>query len=353
MNKTVKKTIIVLVVLLAIVVGISLVLYGLNRPVDRTDQTYKNVTIQQGSSTEDIAKTLKKEKLINSVSQYKFLSKIWRYDGQYKAGIYSLSPSMTKSEIADVIKAGQSQALTVTIPEGYTVEQTAQLLADQGLVDKDKFLDVCANGDFSQFSFVPTDKSGDAHRLEGFLYPETYQVPVGADEEQIVTIMLNQFQTVYNTRYQKKAESMGLTTEQVITIASLIEKEAAVDEDRGKVASVIYNRLKADMPLQFCSSVQYVLGLQGIHREILTNADTQIDSPYNTYTHAGLPPAPICSPGKASIRAALWPDDTDYMYFVVSYKLDGTNEFTSDYDEFQKLTDKYAKAIEKRDSKNN
>ena len=351
MNKTVKKAIIILVIILAVVVAASLGLSALNKPLNRNDQTYKNVTIEQGSSTGDIAAILKKNGLINSEGSYKFLSKIWRYDGKYKAGMYSLSPSMTKSEIADIIKSGKSQGLTVTIPEGYTVDQIAKLLADQGLVDKDKFLDACANGDFSKFSFVPSDKKGDPNRLEGFLFPETYQLPVNADAEQIIVMMLSQFQTVYSDKYQKKAESMGLTTEQVITIASLIEKEAAADQDRAKVASVIYNRLDKDMALQFCSSVQYLLDKQGIHKEILSEADTQIDSPYNTYINQGLPPAPICSPGKASIRAALWPDKTDYLYFVVSPKLDGTNEFTSDYDEFQKISSEYAKAVEKRDSK--
>lgn len=225
MNKTVKKAIVILVIILAVVVAASLGLSALNKPLNRNDQTYKNVTIEQGSSTGDIAAILKKNGLINSEGSYKFLSKIWRYDGKYKAGMYSLSPSMTKSEIADIIKSGKSQGLTVTIPEGYTVDQIAKLLADQGLVDKDKFLDACANGDFSKFSFVPSDKKGDPNRLEGFLYPETYQLPVNADAEQIIVMMLSQFQTVYSDKYQKKAESMGLTTEQVITIASLIEKK--------------------------------------------------------------------------------------------------------------------------------
>lgn len=139
---------------------------------------------------------------------------------------------------------------------------------------------------------------------------------------------------------------MGYSLNEIMVIASIIERETQVDEERGKVSSVIYNRLKEGMPLQMCSTVQYILGEQ---KEILSNADTQIESPYNTYINQGLPPGPICCPGLASIEAALYPDETDYLYFVVSDKLDGTQKFSSDYNQFLKDKEDYYNALEQQE----
>lgn len=345
-RKALRKALIILVVIFAVIIGISSVLSSLNSPYDRTDNTYTNVKIEEGSSTTDIAAALKKAKLIKSERNYKILSKVWRYDGKYKAGVYSVSPSMSPSDIAQIIVKGNSNASSFTIPEGMTIYQIADTLSEQGFVDKDKFINELQNGDFSKFSFLDGAQTGKNH-LEGYLFPNTYQVGVDADEEQIITTMLDQFDTVFTDKYKKRAKKLGYSENQIIIIASIIEREAKVDKDRPKVASVIYNRLDKGMALQMCSTVQYALGKQ---KQSLSVADTKIDSPYNTYINEGLPPGPICCPGEASIKAALYPDDTDYLYFVVSEKLDGTHNFSSSYEQFQKDTKAYENALEKADA---
>ena len=341
MKKSVKKALGILIALLLILIALSASLLIINKPKDRTDNTFVVVKIKEGSSTNDIAKELYKKGVISSVSKYKLVSKIWRYDGKYKAGSFSVSPSMRSSDIAQTIVKGVSSTKTFTIPEGYTIEQTATKLDKEGIVNKDKFLEIAKHGNFSKFSFLKGAQTGDNH-LEGYLYPDTYAVDLDADETQVITTMLNQYDKVFTKKYRKRAKELNLSENEIIIIASLIERESQYDGDRAKIASVIYNRIKAGMPLQIDATIQYALGKP---KENLSIADTKIDSPYNTYTNKGLPPGPICSPGKASIKAALYPESTDYLYYVVSEKLDGTHNFSKDYNKFLKDKEAYSKAL--------
>lgn len=341
MKKSAKKALTILIVILLILIALSATLLIINRPKDRNDNTFVIVKIEAGSSTDDIARALHKKGVISSVSKYKLVSKLWRYDGKYKAGSFSVSPSMRSSDIAQTISKGVSSTKNFTIPEGYTLEQTAKKLDNEGIVNKDKFLDVARHGDFSKFSFLKGAQSGDNH-LEGYLFPDTYAVDLDADETQIITTMLNQYDKVFTKKYRERAKELNLTENQIIIIASLIERESQYDGDRAKIASVIYNRIKAGMPLQIDATIQYALGKT---KENLSIDDTKIDSPFNTYTNKGLPPGPICSPGKESIKAALYPEDTDFLYYVVSEKLDGTHNFSKDYNQFLKDKDAYSKAL--------
>mgnify|MGYP000961710610 FL=1 len=341
MKKSAKKALTILIVILLILIALSATLLIINRPKDRNDNTFVIVKIEAGSSTDDIARALHKKGVISSVSKYKLVSKLWRYDGKYKAGSFSVSPSMRSSDIAQTISKGVSSTKNFTIPEGYTLEQIAKKLDKEGIVNKDKFLDVARHGDFSKFSFLKGAQSGDNH-LEGYLFPDTYAVDLDADETQIITTMLNQYDKVFTKKYRERAKELNLTENQIIIIASLIERESQYDGDRAKIASVIYNRIKAGMPLQIDATIQYALGKT---KENLSIDDTKIDSPFNTYTNKGLPPWPICSPGKESIKAALYPEDTDFLYYVVSEKLDGTHNFSKDYNQFLKDKDAYSKAL--------
>lgn len=341
MKKSVKKALVILIVILLILIAISSCLSALNKPKDRKDNTYVVVKIEEGSSTEDIANALYKKGVISSVTKYKILSKIWHYDGKYKAGSFSVSPSMRSSDIAETIIKGVASTKTFTIPEGYTIEQTASKLGKEGIVDKDKFLAATKSDDFKKFKFLDEAQSGDNH-LEGYLFPDTYAVDLDADENQIITTMLNQYEKVFTKKYKERAKELNYSEKDIIIIASLIERESQVDGDRAKIASVIYNRIKADMPLQIDATIQYALGKP---KESLSLNDTKLDSPYNTYMNKGLPPGPICSPGRESIKAALYPEDTDYLYYVVSEKLDGTHNFSKDYNQFLKDKDAYSKAL--------
>lgn len=346
-KKKARKILGLLIFIMIIFIG-GLGIFAINTaPLDRNNTSHTMIKINEGDTTTDISNTLVEKKIIKSKSAFKFFSKISGYDSKYKPGVYSLSPSMSLNQVAKTIVLGKSKNYLFTIPEGYTIKQTAELLSEQGIVSKDKFLDTARNNKFQEFSFLKSAQSGENH-LEGYLFPNTYSVSIDADEEQILTTMLDEFNSKFTPEFKKRAKEMGYSINDIIIIASIIERESQTPEDRAKISSVIYNRLKINMPLQMCSTVQYILGKQ---KPILSIKDTQIDSPYNTYLHKGLPKGPICSPGEASIKAALYPAKTDYLYFVVSEKLDGSHNFSKDFDKFEKDSKAYQEALKKKNKK--
>lgn len=334
-----KKKILIAVICVAVIMVAGAVFYitGLGKALDSNDTQTVSVIISSGSSTGQIGQILEEEGIISSADKFKIWSRIKGYDSRYKAGTYTLSPSMDFQEIADIIVSGKVTTVNFTIPEGYTIYQTASAIAAKGLGDYDTLVSLIEAGDF-EYDFLKAAQNN-KNKLEGYLFPNTYTVDEGMNEEQIIKVMLDQFEKQPYKVYAESGSSYSLND--IITVASIIERECKVDEERPLVASVIYNRLAKGMPLQMCSTVQYVLGKQ---KEVLTYADTRIESPYNTYTNTGLPPGPICSPGLAAIKAALNPADTDYLYFVLSEKLDGTSNFSSDYAQFEKDKAAYDKA---------
>ena len=343
----------ILMVIIAVVIIVLIAVFafiGYSKSLDKAFDPEKKdtqyVEIVPGSTTVDIGNTLEEKGIIESASKFKTYTKLKRTGSLYQAGTYGFSPSMKLSEIAQTLIDGKTSQMTFTVPEGYTIYQIGEKLAADGVVDLDKFNDLLVNGDFD-YDFLKGAQSGSNH-LEGYLFPETYVVEFGASEETIINTMLGQFDKVLTDEMRKDIKKSGHTLNEIMAIASIVEREAKVDNERGKVSSVIYNRLKIDMPLQMCSTVQYVLGEQ---KEILTYADTEIESPYNTYVNPGLPPGPICCPGEEAIKAAIYPDDTDYLYFVVSEKLDGTQNFSSDIEKFEKDKAAYYDALEGKSGK--
>lgn len=334
-----KKKILIAVICVAVIIVAGAVFYitGLGKALDSNDTQTVSVIISSGSSTGQIGQILEEEGIISSADKFKIWSRIKGYDSRYKAGTYTLSPSMDFQEIADIIVSGKVTTVNFTIPEGYTIYQTARAIADKGLGDYDTLVSLIETADFD-YDYLDLAQDN-KNKLEGYLFPNTYTVDEGMNEEQIIKVMLDQFEKQPYKVYAESGSSHSLND--IITVASIIERECKVNEERPLVASVIYNRLAKGMPLQMCSTVQYVLGKQ---KEVLTYADTRIESPYNTYTNTGLPPGPICSPGLAAIKAALNPADTDFLYFVLSEKLDGTSNFSSDYAQFEKDKAAYDKA---------
>lgn len=322
--------ILVLVIVMgACIIGANAYINGLNKPYDDTSEDYCTVSVPTGSTTTRIGQILEEQGVIKSASDFKIYSKVKKYDGTLKAGEYTLSRSMTLTEILDILQSGVSDTMRFTLPEGLTVNQTADRLAEQNLINRDEFMNLLQYGDFD-YKFIDSLPAGE-NRLEGFLFPETYEIFTNASEEDIINRLLAQFDTVFTDEYYKRAEELGYSVKDIVTIASLIERETRVDEERAVVASVIYNRLAIGQALQIDATVQYALGEQ---KQFLTYADTQINSPYNTYMIPGLPPGPICSPGKASIEAALYPEDTDYYYYVLKAADSTEHNFAETYDQF-------------------
>ncbi|MST52129.1 endolytic transglycosylase MltG [Hornefia butyriciproducens] len=348
--------VILLIVALLIVLFLGLIIYANSlggNARDSGSKTMITVAIEKGSTTSDIGALLEKKKIINSGSAFKLYTAYKRLDGTYQAGTYALSPSMTASEISHILQNGKTNDITFTIPEGYTEYDIASRLASIGLVDKDQFVSLLENGGFStEYTFLKKAQKG-KHNLEGYLFPSTYTIPATSDGDFIISTMLSAYQKVFTDADRAKAKKLGYSENEIIIIASIIEKEAAVDEDRAKVASVIYNRLDDGMALQMDSTVQYVLSLSSDRKKDLSIDDTKVDSKYNTYKYTGLPPGPICNPGRASIEAALNPAKTKYMYFILSDRLDDTMVFSTTYKQFLKDKEAYYKARDKAESKNN
>lgn len=331
-----KILIIAAITLVAIAVTGMAFITSLNGALDSSSEARITVTIPSGSSTIYIGEVLEEKGVIKSASKFRWYSKINNYDGKLKAGEYNLGPAMELKEIMALLVAGKSNTAMFTVPEGYTVNQTADKLAAENLINKDAFMQQVKAGkfDYGFMQYLPTGEN----RLEGFLFPETYETYTTANEAQIIDRMLAQFDRIFKPEYYERASEMGYSVYEIVTIASLIERETRVDDERAKVASVIYNRLDIDMKLQIDATVQYALGAQ---KERLLYKDLEIDSPYNTYKYYGLPPGPICSPGEASIQAALYPADTEYYYYVLKSKNEIRHNFAKDGKEFRKYEAAY------------
>lgn len=330
----ISSVIILGVIIIALSVIFSMYIANESKPVDPDSKEYILVTIPSGTGTEGIARLLEENHLIGNTGIFKLQSKSKGYDGKFKAGQYSLSPSMSMEDIMKILMVGSDETTRFTIPEGYDIKRTTAKLSEEGLVNAETFAREIETGQFD-YEFLADAPAG-PDRLEGFLFPETYDIFTTANEHDIIDKMLYQFNKVFTDEYYARAEELGMSVREVITLASIIEREAQVPEDRPIIASVFYNRLKIDMPLQSCATVQYILGEQ---KPVLSIKDTQIESPYNTYQNPGLPPGPIASPGADSIKAALYPADTDYLFFLA--KGDGSHAFSVTYDQFLKDKAKY------------
>lgn len=222
-------------------------------------------------------------------------------------------------------KASNPREYRVIVPEGLKIKETAGKVESQCRVSAKDFINAATQGGYT-YDFLK-DSSGN---LEGFLFPKTYTVTDKTSARGIVDMMLAQYQEETKELDWTRAAARGVNPYQILIIASLIEKEAKLPEERPVIASVIYNRLKAGMKLQIDATVQYALGKW---KRSLSYSDLEVDSPYNTYKIGGLPPSPICSPGFESIRAALYPATTDYLYFILTSP-EGRHSFTSDYQQF-------------------
>lgn len=325
-----KTSMIFLILALLVVSGCSLI-----APVDAVDPANTEPVIfevSQGSALTAIAKQLKAQDLIMSELGFKQQAKQMAADTAMKAGKYELNKSMTASQIIEKMVAGDVyvEKIKVVIPEGYELKQIEERLIEAGLIDKDAFEKAMTVGqyDFPFASELPDGKN----RMEGFIFPATYQIPKNATEEEIITMMLSAFNKNFKEAYYARAKEVNLSVLEVVTLASIVEREAKLDSERALIAGVFLNRLKVNKQLESCATVQYALGER---KARLYNKDLQVDSPYNTYRHRGLPPGPIASPGVKAIEAVLYPEVSDYLYFRTTAKGDGSHDFSKTYQEHQ------------------
>jgi len=290
------------------------------------------VTVPSGATAASIGTTLRQRGLVRSAIVFRLAAEQAGVGTSLAAGDYELSRSMSTNEIIQILSLGQvKRGLLATIPEGWRSEQIADRLEATGFASRDDFLRaVAAPESVPGFEVVAP---ATPPRLEGYLFPETYEVPQKVSGTRAAELMVRMFSQRVGDPLRLQNDSK-LTTAQVLTLASIVEREAKQPAERSTIASVYLNRLAASMPLQADPTVQYALASRDgpaasaySYWKDLQPSDLQIDSPYNTYVVSGLPPGPICNPGEASIRAVLQPAKTDFMYFVATTDGSGTHLF--------------------------
>lgn len=301
-------------------------IYRCLQPAEASGQTVR-VTIPQGTGTRQISAILQEKGLIRNAAVFSCYLKIIGQGSRFQAGVYDMKPGMPLEEIIGKLNRGdvaREEMIRFTIPEGFTLQQIAERLGGLGIVDATTFMEEADHypGTLSGAAANIPDEPALRHRLEGYLFPETYELKKDSTGVDIISRMLSELDKKLASLppdWREQLKSRGITFHQMMTVASLVEREVALNEERPIVAGVIYNRLELGMPLQIDATVQYLLDKP---KDRLLEKDLEIESPYNTYRHTGLPPGPIASPSLASIRAALYPQKTPYLYYVT--KKDGS-----------------------------
>ena len=268
--------------------------------------------------------------IIQNAFKFNLYARIKGYDKKIKAGEYRLKPAYSPREILEIMVSGKVQLYKITIPEGYNLVQIADMMPEAGLGPADDFL-AAANDDA-----LTGEHSISGGSFEGYLFPDTYHFPKGVSPEKIIQTMVRRFREVFTSAWEGRARERKMTVHQVVTLASIIEKETGAPSERPVISSVFHNRLKKNMRLASDPTVIY--GIKDFDGN-LTRKHLRTPTPYNTYLIKGLPPGPIASPGKAALEAALYPAETDYLFFVS--RKDRTHQFSSNLKDHQKAVRKY------------
>ena len=279
----------------------------------RIDEELTIFTIEQGEGLDIIASNLKEKGLISS--KLLFNSYIFIQDEQsfLQVGEYNLSPLMSISEIAEKIVKGETIENKITIIEGWNLKNIAQYLEDKEITQKEDFLEIASSSKTFNQDFLYLDDKPTEEGLEGYLFPDTYSIRTTDSAEDIIKMMLNNFDKKMTSDLREEIEEQNKTIFEIITMASLLEKEVRGEEDKKIVSGIFWKRIANKYPLQSCATVAYALGQDKWRYSI---EDTKIDSPYNTYQYLGLPKGPICNPGLESIEAAIKPETTKFWYYL-------------------------------------
>lgn len=302
------RIITVLIILAALVLWF---VYMMSKPYDRTRTTYADFVVEEGDDLSRVAENLDDQKFIRNSKRFEMLGKL-TFSGDFKPGTYYLSPSMDSFRILRTLQSGLTTSKGFTVPAGYTISQLAYSLDRDGLADRKKFLKAASSPDLAQLEILGENSEGlkGADLVEGFLLPGEYTLSADADESMMIIMMLDAFSNFYDEDCAARADELGITTRQLLVMASMIEKETSVDKEKAAVSGVIHNRINMEL--------------------------TAIGE---------LPKKPLCSPGKESIMAALYPEDHEYTYYVLDSSLDGTHRFTSDEEEYEQWTVEYKDAV--------
>lgn len=328
-----KKTLIPLILIVSIIAASFLFVRDLYQYADRpadVNATEQILMIHPGQNITRISAALHEMGVITSPIKFKILSRLKRVDTKLKTGEYAVSASMSPNAILDKIVNGRIILYRVTVPEGYNLSQISTVIEKSTIETYDAFYKAASDP-------VLTRQLGiDADTFEGYLFPETYFFPKGVTSRKIIETMLGRFRSVFTKQWERQAEKLGFSIHQIVTLASIIEKETGVPAERPVISSVFHNRLKKGMRLESDPTVIYAI--QDFDGNI-TKKHLNEKTPYNTYKIKGLPPGPIANPGEKALEAALFPADTPYFYFVS--KRDRTHKFSANLSEHNQAVRKY------------
>lgn len=311
------------------------------------DEKMITLTVREGENVDEIAKELQESGIIRYAFLFKLYMRVTENDEDIVAGEYEITSAMDYRAIAKAVgtKATVRESIDVVIPEGFTQDEIFRLLESKGVCPASELYEAAAEYDF-KYSWIMNREKGEK-RLEGFLFPDTYTFYVGDNAPRVLGKFLANFNKKYDVDFKTRVAELETDLYDILTIASMIEAEAKIDEDRPLISSVIYNRLaSSDFPyLQIDATVLYTIGE---HKTVITEEDLRFESPYNTYTHKGLPVGPICNPGLESIAAALYPEESGYYYYVA--KPDGSHIFSKTASEHQKAIEEAKKLFEEAET---
>ena len=302
-------TIITVLIILAALILWSV--YMMSKPYDRTRTTYADFVVEENDGLSDIAERLDEQKFIKSASRFELLGKL-TLAKDFKPGTYYISPSMDSLSILQTLQSGLTTSKGFTVPPGYTISQLATALDRDGLADKEKFLEAAASPDLAQLEVLGENEEGltGTDLIEGFLLPGEYTLSADADETMMIIMMLDAFGNFYDEDCSARADELGITTRQLLVMASMIEKETSIDKERAAISGVIHNQINMEL--------------------------VDVDD---------LPDKPLCSPSRESIMAALYPEEHEYTYYVLNSTLDGTHRFTADENEYNSWLEEYENAV--------
>lgn len=329
-----KRKKILFILIFAVIFGAAYCINVIKKPLKTHDEAIQ-VNVKDGESLNSVLDDLDKDGVLRNKFILKVDLKLKGKNINLKPGNYTINKESSFSKMLDILQKDSlsSSQIVVSIPEGKTVDNIADILEEKGMFSKDEFLEAVKNYELPDYISYNKERK---YNLEGFLFPDTYYFDKDSTPDDVIHAMLSNF----DSKMKEIEKETGIDIESseietIITKASLIEKEAVLDDERKLVASVIENRLNKNMKLQFCSTVNYIVGYNG--KELLKNSDINIDSPYNTYKYPGLPVGPIANPGKESIIAALEPADTDYLFFVSLKNQGGKQYFSKTAEEHEKV----------------
>lgn len=319
-----------LLIVVGVLFGGSVAAYAiLNKPPAGEYPESRRFTVEKGQTLQEVAFLLQQNNFIKSHQFFRLIAKLEGVESYIKSGTYDISEEKTARSILDLLVSGNQQLSKVTIPEGKTISKTAQILEENNIVSADVFITTAQQEGILDRYNIP------GKSLEGFLYPDTYFFPEEYEAEKVIQHLVENCFKHLDEIYPEWEELPPDELETKITMASIIEREYRVSSEAPLIASVFYNRLSKNIGLNSCATIEYIITeIQGKeHPEFLTYDDLEIDSAYNTYLWAGLPPAPICSPGSVALQAAFYPAETDYYYFVLKDPETGSHHFSKSNDE--------------------